>query len=53
MKSNKKIPANDAGKRPYDSTKLVRLHSKYIPTFKSQKFKNNGKINLFKTSLML
>ena len=45
MKSNKKLPANDAVKRRYKKYKLTHLHSKYIPTFKSQKFKNNGKIN--------
>ena len=45
MLSKEKLPADDAGKHRYNSnTQLVSFHSKYIPTFKSQKFKNNGKI---------
>ena len=43
---NKNLPATHAGKRRYKYTnELSSFHSKYIPTFKSQKFKNNGKIN--------
>ena len=51
MKSNKKLPANDAGKRRYKKYKSTHFHSKYIPTFMSQKFKNSGKINPIKPSL--
>ena len=51
MISKEKLPANDAGKRQYNSNKLVRLHSKYIPTFKPHKLKKNGKINLLKPLL--
>ena len=52
MLSKTETPANDAGTSRYNLyTQPVSFHSKYITTFKSQKFRNKGKINILKTIL--
>ena len=47
-----KLTADGAGTHQYISKiQLAKLHSKHITTFKSQKFKKYGKINLLKPIL--
>ena len=54
MLSKTEVPAGDAGtslKYLNTASKPVNCHSKSITTFKSQKFKNEGKINTLKAIL--